>query len=374
MNSRNIGAQEQDFLLAVALNAMIPLANERTLQAAYYILRGRKANQTIQDVHLYSLYPYYRLFPQLSKENWDKIVSKLLQRKRIEEIEGGAGGRKPSFVLTASGLHFAREQYDRYQLHRWFAPFNQSSLTYNAELFWHRLHLLVQTISQTAAASMNFIPVVSDRRIQQWVKMQVGDSRVRAGWKSHLADELYALWAPFPAQVQKLIVAQLSGAAQTGKTLGQLAKQQGESEYYLHVLFRFGLVSSIQRLHQEKEQFPYLHALVQVHDPENGDARLSESASRTYALVKRGYHKDEIAKLRGIKVSTVEDHLVEMALRCREWNCSDYLPADQATEIVSASEKLGTSRLRMIKDHLGKDVSYLQIRLALAQRQGESAP
>ncbi|MDH4615973.1 helix-turn-helix domain-containing protein [Brevibacillus sp. AY1] len=374
MNSRNNGAQEQDFLLAVALNAMIPLANERTLQAAYYILRGRKANQTLQDVHLYSLYPYYRMFPQLSKENWDKIVSNLLQRKLIVEIEGAGGGRKPTFAVTATGLHFAREQFGMYQMHLWLAPFNQSSLTYNTELFWQRLHLLVQTISQMAAASMNFIPVVSDRRIQQWVKMQVGDSRVRSGWKNHLADELYALWAPFPAQVQRLMVAQLSGAAQTGKTLGQLAMQQGESKFYLHVLFRFGLVSSIQRLHQEKEQFPYLHALVQIHDPENGDPRLSESASRTYALIKRGYQKDKIAKLRGIKVSTVEDHLVEMALRCREWDCSDYLHANQAAEIVSASEKLGTSRLRMIKDHLGKDVSYLQIRLALAQRQGESAP
>jgi uncharacterized protein YpbB len=100
MNSRNTVAQEQDFLRVVALNVMIPLANERTLQAAYYILRGRKANQTVQDVHLYNLYPYYRMFPRFSKEDWDKIVSTLLQDGFVRQEAGDGEKRKPTFAVT----------------------------------------------------------------------------------------------------------------------------------------------------------------------------------------------------------------------------------------------------------------------------------
>lgn len=371
MNSQNVGAQEQDFLLAVALNAMIPLANERTLQAAYYILRGRRANQTLQDVHLYSLYPYYRMFPQLSKENWDKIVSILLQRELVVVIEATDTSRKPSFYVTAGGLEYAQKQFDKYELQQWYSPFTQASLSYRIEPFWQRLHLLVQTISHMAVGSMKFIPVVTDRKIQQWVKNRLGNVHVRAGWKKHLTDELYALWNPLPKQVQKLMVAQLSGAVQIGKTIGQIAVQQKLPVSYLHLLFRYGLVSSIEKLQREKEMFPYLHTLVQVQASEEGDSRLSESAAKTYALVRRGYSKADIARLRSIKVSTVEDHLVEMALRCQEWDCSDYLQADLAAAIYQASVKLGTNRLRVIKDHMGDNVSYLQIRLALAKRQGE---
>jgi uncharacterized protein YpbB len=370
MNSRNTVAQEQDFLRVVALNVMIPLANERTLQAAYYILRGRKANQTVQDVHLYNLYPYYRMFPRFSKEDWDKIVSTLLQDGFVRQEAGDGEKRKPTFAVTEKGRAYAKERADHYRFDFWLGPFTQSDLTEWLELFWQRLHLLVQTVSQMLANDLAFFPVVSDKRTQQWVKAQITDANSRERWMNQLGDELFFLLQSLPADVQELIAAQFSGASQVGKTLGQLAMRKNVAPMYLSLLFRYGLACSIQRLIQEKDQFPLLSRLVVR--SEKLDPRLSESAAKTYSLIERGIDKDEIAKIRRVKVSTVEDHLVEMALRCPEWDCSRYLDENLGALIVQTSEQLKTSRLRLIKDSLGTSVSYLQIRLALARRQGEN--
>ncbi|WP_432776937.1 helix-turn-helix domain-containing protein [Brevibacillus gelatini] len=370
MNNQNSVAEDLELLCAVALNAMIPLANERTLQSAYYILRGRKANQTLQDVHLYSLYPYYRMFPRFSKEDWDKIVATLFQNGHVQQREGEGASAKPTFLVTEKGKQAAQEAYEKYRLAIWFAPFTQFDLAARIETFWQRLHLLVQTVSQMLGKDLGFTPVVTDKSVQLWVKQQVQFPEARIVWMNGLREELYHLWEPLEPDVQKLLVAQLSGISQVGKTLGQLAKQQQVARVYLTLLFRYGLAASIQRLMKEAQKFPLLSQLV---SQENRlDPRLSNSAARTYAMVQRGLTKAEIATRRNMKESTVEDHLVEIALRCPEWDESAYLPPETRSVIVAASEKLQTSRLRLIKDHVGPGVSYLQIRLALARRQGET--
>ncbi|MGN7468903.1 helix-turn-helix domain-containing protein [Brevibacillus sp. SAFN-007a] len=370
MNSQNSVAEERELLSKVALNAMIPLANERTLQAAYHILRGRKANQTLQDVHLYNLYPYYRMFPAFSKEDWDKIVATLLQQEYLQQQEGDGTSPKPTFRVTAKGKQAAREAYEKYRFAVWFSPFTQFDLAVRIEPFWQRLHLLVQTVSHMLGNDLGFTPVVTDKSVQLWVKEQLQRQEARALWMDGLSAELYQLWGPLAPEVQKLLVAQLSGKAQVGKTLGQLAKQEQVPRVYLTLLFRYGLAASIQRLMKEAQAFPLLSRLV---TRENKlDPRLSDSAARTYAMVQRGLSKTEIASRRKMKESTVEDHLVEIALRCPEWDESAYLSPETRRLIIAASEELQTSRLRLIKEQVGAAVSYLQIRLALARRQGET--
>ena len=76
----------------------------------------------------------------------------------------------------------------------------------------------------------------------------------------------------------------------------------------------------------------------------------------------------EIAAARQLRANTIEDHLVEIALRVPEWDMSDYLQPEDMAAIIQAARQLKTRRLRMIKDHFGTKYTYLQIRLALTGR------
>jgi uncharacterized protein YpbB len=368
MSSPTIAELEHDFMQSVTLNGLRPLAGERTIQALYYILRGRKTNQTLQDVHLFALYPYYRMIPRLLKEDWDKIVAALLQQGLIRLLPAPGEGRKPSFGMTEAGETYAAAGREKYRLGFWFQPFAGTEAAEPLDLFWRRLHLLVQTVSHLLANDLSFQPVVQDKQVQQWVKQRLARPEQRERWQEHLADELYRLLEPLPASVQEVVIARFSGAAQSGQTLTQLALHRREAPSYIQLQFRYGLARAMEALRSDSGRFPLLAELA---GPSGGkERRLSESAEQTYALLRQGFSVEEIARRRRIKPSTVEDHLAEIALRCPEWDCSRFLPPALAERIVQACEQLGTSRLRVVKDHLGPDVSYLQIRLALARRKG----
>lgn len=368
MSSPTLSEQEWTFLCSLLLGGMKPLAGERTIQSLYYILRGRKANQTLQDVHLYSLYPYYRMFPRLLKEEWEKIVRRMQENGLIIAIPATENRKKPSFQLTEKAQQLSREAEEKYRLSFWFAPFDRADIPEQLDTFWLRLHLLVQTCSYLLENDVSFQPIVQDKRIQRWVRMQLSGGQDRKRWLDGLADELYACMRMLPEPVQEIIVRLFTGVSQSGVTLTQLGMEKQEAPSYILLQLRSGLARMITYLQEHAQQFPLLASLL-AREGER-DPRLTESASLTYAMTKRGCTIEEIAQKRGIKPSTVEDHLVEIALRCPEWDSSAYLPAELAEQIAAISEKLGTSRLRRVKDQLGPGVSYLQIRLALARGRG----
>ncbi|MFY0543018.1 helix-turn-helix domain-containing protein [Brevibacillus sp. H7] len=368
MDNRNLTLLEKEFLYAVTLNGLAPLAGERTLQSLYYIFRGRKANQTLQDVHLYSLHPYYRMFPRISREAWEENIAFLLSDGLVRLTKGTGGSPKPSFALTEQGVAEQQAGRERFRLDYWFTPFSSPTQPEQVSLFWQRLHLMIQTVSQLLANDTGFQPVVQNRQVQQWVKRTLASVEQRLLWQDHLYNELFSLLSALPLNVQELIVRQLSGASQVGSTVTQLALSAGQSPSFIQLQVRFGLAVIVRRLEKEKDAFPLLSTLI---EPTGGkDLRLSESASQTYELVRQHCTLDEIARRRNIKSSTVEDHLVEIALHCPEWDCVEYVSEKEQEEIIRVSERLGTSRLRLLKDSLGPQYSYLKIRLALALRKG----
>lgn len=91
----------------------------------------------------------------------------------------------------------------------------------------------------------------------------------------------------------------------------------------------------------------------------------------SYDLYKTGKTIDEIAKERGFTRQTIENHLV----KCFELGMEIDLEKDVQTQfenmIYDAIKKVGTDRLRNIKDILPNEVTYLDIRYYIAKMQRE---
>lgn len=81
----------------------------------------------------------------------------------------------------------------------------------------------------------------------------------------------------------------------------------------------------------------------------------------TLELFQAGQEPVEIAKERGLSRVTVEGHLIRCADEGLDIDFSRIIPADQEPLIVAAIEKVGTEKLRPIKDELPEDVSYFAI-------------
>ncbi len=363
--------EDRFFLQTLILHGAAPLAGERTIQSFYYILQGRKANQAYQDVQLFRLHPYYRLFPALSKEKWNEIVQQLassgcISFSRMDEIAA-----KLTFLITDTGKGELQRGIDTYDLNNWLAPLQGQVLVPLLEEFWLRLHLMVQTLSHLLERDMNFLPMVSHKRIHDWVKRQLASQASREIWMQGLSGELLSLLGGLAEPLQRLLLWQWSGARQSGRTYQQIAYETGQPPSFLHVQTLSAaarLYSSIQS--DAGQRYPLMQCLA---GRSESHLRLSGSAAETYKLLLRGLNVQQISTVRKVKVNTIEDHLVEIALHCPDWDYREYLRESDREAILDACRALNTRRLRLIKNHFGDMYTYLQIRLALSTDRKEDA-
>lgn len=369
-----IQQKENHFLQVLCLYGLRPLAGERTVQSLYYIWRGRKSNQTYQDVHMYKLHSLYRIFPAFPSEYWKEMIACLIRDEFIRMQPWDGRRQKESFILTEKGSDAIKSGEEEYQLESWLTKIAHAPTTASLRIFWQKLHLIVQTCSHLLYGHASFVPVVQERRIQMWVKEQLQGHDMRESWLTGLSEELYQLLLEMPADHQQLLVSQLSGESQVGLTITQCALERGEARSYTQ-LKMYGLLGQLWGIVAKagKRSFPLLHTMIDTSTDQSSKERLTQSAQVTFKLLRSGKNVEEISVMRGIKRNTVEDHLVEIALTIDEFDVTLFLTPEDENRILTAKKDLKTNRLRLLKEAVGENISYLQIRLALA-REGRLRP
>jgi uncharacterized protein YpbB len=73
-----------------------------------------------------------------------------------------------------------------------------------------------------------------------------------------------------------------------------------------------------------------------------------------------------IANLRHLKLSTIEDHLVELALNVEGFSIDSYVDRVLQNKILEVSRIEATKQLKLIREKIGA-ATYFQIRLVLAK-------
>ncbi len=73
----------------ILLQIFQKLNNERTISAAYHILRGKRSGQTIQDIGLFQLHPYFGLLAKLPRPTFDNAVKLFSQYSWLDIQESG---------------------------------------------------------------------------------------------------------------------------------------------------------------------------------------------------------------------------------------------------------------------------------------------
>lgn len=321
---------------------------ERTISSPYHLIKGKKSGQTIQDIGYYKLYPYFGILPKLEKKVYDKAVKKLFDKGFIRT--DGQVVRMTEASLT--------HQPDAPLLNGW-------KYRGNEQLFMARLSLIVQTLSQVHQNQRVFDPVVIAEDIQQWVKSYLHRIAYRktescSKFKEELVVSLSKV--KVDAAGKRIIVQRLSGYKIGGLTWEQIAAM--EDLEIIDVQLR-----AIETLHAwmetlETGNFPMLKVLLEGVIQKSS---LTETARRTESYFRNGRSLEEIAALRGLKTSTIEDHFVEMAMNDPGFDILAFMEGTLYSKIIAVSQSRNTKRLRDIKEAV-PEASYFQIRLALATK------
>ncbi|KMJ59790.1 hypothetical protein AB685_02700 [Bacillus sp. LL01] len=346
-----------EFLCLFCLRAF---CGERSISGIYHLLRGKKSSQTIQDANIFSLGILYGLFPDLNRDFLLQNIKAIASQNQIVELQAD------HYEVTERGMVTLAEYEKMYPL----APYlNGFSYKDKSSLFWKRYSLLVQTLSNLAGSESSFLPIQYEDTVQRWVKNHLLHQKGRS--KEQLLHDLYhetnCLLQQVTTSQATVFTLMLTGHRQVGRTAEQIAKILHGESFWVQVEIQSVLHFIIGSLEKEegKVKYPYLHSLCRdlLARPQ-----LTETTQKSLKLLNQGLDLNDIAKVRRLKLSTIEDHIVEIAMHSNHLSIESYVEKEIIEEIKEVIHDLHTHQLRRIKEKLtNQDISYFQIRLVLTR-------
>lgn len=316
--------------------------------APYYLLKGKKSGQTIQDVTYFSLHQYFSIYPKLTKEEYKEELSKLYQYNWIEQQD--------TLLMVSKKGESQLKDYENPLFNGWLLRGNEKN-------FWARLELIVQTLSHFKNNETRFVPNQKDYSVHQFVKsyLKERDFKSKSFQQSFKSQLERLLTHPSLKEVHRtLLVYRFSGHQISGLTWEQLAVSYESPVIDMKLQFVEALHIILSNLNEvEHPDLVGLATDIFVHNP------LTQSALKTEHLLKQGYSLQEIASLRALKVNTIEDHLIEIASTDQSLSLTSFISEEDIRRVLLFSTKNNTKKLKTIRDSL-PELSYFQIRLALA--------
>ncbi|MBD8031988.1 helix-turn-helix domain-containing protein [Solibacillus merdavium] len=336
----------------ILLKILYTFQQERTVSAAFHLLKGKRSGQTIHDVGLYNLYPFFGLLPKLTRQKFDEQIDLLFAKNAILIEENGY------YSITEYGKQLAAQSL----------PISFDSWHYrgNEHLFFSRVSLIVQSLSHQLHQKNTFIPIERNEQIQQWVRQfllrhQYQKQLLQQALHSEISVSLSML--TIEEKIKDLIIYRLSGYNEPGFTWQQLAFGYEMHEMDVQLLYISGLHAWLNELSHKSAQYPLLHDIMQNIRVE---VLLTSSANATAKLYKVGRTIEEISQIRRLKINTIEDHIVEMAMNETNFSIEPFITIEEQQQVLAAVEDYGTKRLKTLKEIL-PHLSYFQLRLTLAK-------
>ncbi|MDP4162916.1 MAG: helix-turn-helix domain-containing protein [Bacillota bacterium] len=341
----------------IILLCLLKLNGERTIYSIYHLLKGKKSSQTIQDIHLFSLTKYFGLYSALTREFLDDFIDSALKKGWITPCPN----QQHHFFVTASGNLVIEHHLQQKPIPKFVDGWKYQQRTL---LVWTRLSLLVQVVSNLVYQNSGYIPIQKNKEVHHWLKQSLEKYRVpRTMLGEKLFSELVACLEGEKDINPSVLVYRLTGHDRIGLTSSQAAQEMimHVDEYELD--FLNVLHYMIQAVENNPDRFEILTSLL---SGTNHSYTLTNSTQRTFELLKKAYTIDEIAAMRNLKTSTVEDHIVEIALNVTDFSIDDFVNPEIQDSILKTARVLPTRQLKLIRENVNI-ASYFEIRLVMAK-------
>lgn len=332
---------ERTVLKQVVLEAIIRLRNERTDRSLYHIFQGKRSATSLQDAHFYELESVFGMLP-FKKERFEQVLAELEQDGWIE--------KQQTLLVTEEGRRYVRSPFLIDDL--------GGELRGYPVVLWRRISLLLQTVI-CLEQKISFVPVQQDSATKDWVRHQLSSLTERSAWLRAVYQELEQALMQLTEREAILISYRLSGR-KTGLSYPQLSGYLEADTGSLQLEFLIAWRKCIRHLPEA--------GLLMSYGIDIDQSKMTQSAKKTWEMLKQGYAVPQIAERRHLKKSTMEDHLVEIAMYAVVFPLNQFLSEEEYQDVVRVSDRLQTFSLKRIKQELTHEIDYFQIRVALARK------
>lgn len=353
----------ENWMQGLLLFAFHQMNGERSSRGVVHLLKGRKSNQVMQDAAIFGTALLYGELRKISEEGIEKEI------QRLESLQLIQIPSQRSVLCTDKGETILQGWLEEHGLEPCFRSIQTVGQKIEIGQFCLRFELITQTLSHLMQDDSYFLPVVEHLGIQQEVKTifyQNGDVK-RQG--AQLKSELFQWMEAIADWERKIILNRLSGKGKGGLTFFQIAEGFGKSQEWVKLQLYRILAEKMKAL--TSVESPILYQLFTCH---SGGKSLSQSAQVTSTLLSRGMDLQNIASLRKLRLGTIEDHVVEIALADPGFQLSSFVDIHKEQQIRNIIQQQGIRKLGEIKKRMGENTSFLEIRLVCATEAVKGEP
>lgn len=270
----------------------------RRLRVIENILRGRRSEATLFWAYNYHILGALGAQRQLTRGQWERIIRQWEQRGWVQQEAQQAW-------LTSAGVdHLANWQREHYQ-----SQFGAWSWVTNVDQYAQRLLLALQVISEFNHQHAHYVPVNLNefemQRVKQWLRtlsttdLQLIETQITT---------LVAKLASYDERLAILWTYQLIGYHLVGWTKRQAAAELAVTLPEVNLMLRDTWLFMATGIAQQGGPLAGL-----MSDLINGQP-ITRSAAKTLQAYHQGLTMEQISQRRHLKLSTVREHLLEVAI------------------------------------------------------------
>lgn len=334
------------------------LNGERTVYGIFHLLTGKKSSQTIGDANLYGLSRLFGTVKTITREQIQESTKILLSKQLIIEL----GNDQNKYIITPKGKAILTNTFKSLPI-----PSSLNGWKYNdtTSLYWQKISLLTQVLSNLIYEKKNYTAIQQDDQVIEWVKSFLRhNQRNRHELSQMVLHECLTYLENVSEQEATILVLRLTSANRIGYTNEQISTFLSIDETYCHLLFINVLHGLIHTIESNMEKYPILS---QIFNKNKDHVSLTSSTRHTYELLQQGLTIEDIANNRNLKKNTIEDHIVEIIHNLPGFSIDEFVSKEHQEKILTSYKKLKTKQLRPLKESIGEQISYFEIRLVLAK-------
>ncbi|GGC80980.1 helix-turn-helix domain-containing protein [Enterococcus wangshanyuanii] len=308
----------------------------------YHLLKGKRTSSVLVYGYLYRNLRFFHLCPELSEQEFNRQLQSLSEAGLLTIDQSG------EVQITAKGNLTLNDQNQTIQ---WLDNYRFGKTD---EEIWRFLQFLVQVTSHLSYGDKKYIPLEQSPFYQAFLKQRIAVVK-----KNELIQMMKTEWHWLLSRLSKkeadYFAQQFSGYEQIGKTVTQILHKESTP-------FEQFLVKK-ERLHHllyEIENMPgetFLKQSIQPFMIKNDN----QSMTQTKKHLRQQSSIETIAQQRGMKKSTIQDHLLELALT-EEIPFEQYISKETYQFLDQLSSPCPQWVYRTLKQK-NKDLDYFEYRL-----------
>ncbi|GGM22651.1 ATP-dependent DNA helicase RecQ [Paraliobacillus quinghaiensis] len=339
----------------IILQCIKKIKSERSTASIFHLLSGKRSAQTLQDANMYELTAYFGIYKGMHRSLFQQQIYEL-QKKKYITLDS-----QDNAHITGDGDAFLKKE----EYNHLIKDLNGMEYTRNSDLLWLRLQLWIQTYTNIAHNNYFFVAITDNKEVQSWVKQHYSKYNVYIKeWLTGVYQELEYFLKQIDSLLADLFVERLSGYKKIGLTKDQLAKKYYVKETDIHIYQTIVIHKLIVHIESNYNNLKYIQCFYT--DINSAEKFMTDSAKKTNRWLNKGFDLNHIAKIRNLKISTIQDHVIEIAFTDSDFVITQFVEQKTIDTIITAVKQLDTTKLKQIKNYLEGRYSYFEIRLVLA--------